>query len=157
MDFVALKQEIVSKVAPADLMRYYGIEGSRLKYKCPFHNDRNPSMTIKDDLIRCWSCMGKSINVIDFVMNYENINFVEAIKKLCDIGNIQYENNNKSVKKINYKRLIKDLDKEITILHNFKKSDMVDIKALELDIKELEAKKDGYVELLGRSEENWDF
>lgn len=157
MDFVALKQEIISRVAPTDLMNYYGIEGSRFKYKCPFHNDRNPSMTVNNVLIRCWSCMGKSINVVDFVMMYENLQFTEAIKKLCDIGNIQYEDSNKSVKKINYKRLIKDLDKEINILHNFKKSDMVDIKALDLDIKELEAKKDAYVELLGRSDENWDF
>ena len=157
MDIRELKQEIITRVKPKDILSHYGIQDNRGKYLCPFHKDTNPSMTTNDILIRCWSCMGESINVIDFVMRYEGLSFVDVIKVLADMAGLEMDNKPIKKKKPNYYQMIKDLDIEINQLYNFKKSGMVDTKAIEMEIKELTGKKDAYVELLGRSEENWDF
>lgn len=56
---------------------------------CPFHDDHSPSMSVSKDkqIYTCFSC-GATGNVFKFVMDYENISFVEAIKKIADIGGI---------------------------------------------------------------------
>ena len=148
---------ILEAIKPRDILEYYGVEEKRGRFLCPFHKDTNPSMTIKGDLIRCWSCMGESINVIDFVMRYEGLGFVDAIKVLANIAGLEMDNKLTKKKKPNYYRMIKDIDNELNQLYNFKRSGMVDTKAIEMEIKELAGKKDAYVELLGRSDENWDF
>lgn len=157
MDIRELKQEIITKVKPRDMLNYYAIQENKGKYLCPFHNDKNPSMTTNEILIRCWSCMGESLNVIDFVMRYEGLGFVDAIKVLADIAGIEMDDKPIKKKKPNYYKMIKDIDNELNQLYNFKGSGMVDTKAIEMEIKELTGKKDAYVELLGRCEENWDF
>ena len=52
---------------------------------CPFHDDHSPSMSVSREkqIYRCFTC-GASGNVLTFVMNYENIGFVDALKKLGD-------------------------------------------------------------------------
>ncbi len=75
---------------------YFGI--------CPFHDDNNPSMSVNRDkkIYKCFSC-GATGTVFKFIMDYENISFIEAVKKIADmsdininIGNIpKTKNNNK--------------------------------------------------------------
>ena len=50
---------------------------------CPFHNDHSPSMSVSPEkqIYRCFTC-GASGNVISFVKDYENLSFVDAVKKL---------------------------------------------------------------------------
>ncbi len=57
---------------------------------CPFHDDHSPSMSVSKDkqIYTCFSC-GATGNVFKFVMDYENISFLEAIKKIADIGGIK--------------------------------------------------------------------
>ena len=52
---------------------------------CPFHDDHSPSMSVSKEkqIYRCFSC-GAGGNVFKFVMDYENINFLEAVKLLAD-------------------------------------------------------------------------
>ena len=47
---------------------------------CPFHNDKNPSLhfDLKKNRYKCFAC-GASGNVIDLVMRYNNMEFMEAI------------------------------------------------------------------------------
>ena len=56
---------------------------------CPFHNDSNPSMSVAKDkqIYKCFSC-GAAGNVFDFIQNYENISFIETLKKCADMANI---------------------------------------------------------------------
>ncbi len=56
---------------------YFGI--------CPFHDDHNPSMSVSKEkqLFKCFVC-GKGGNVFTFVKDYENISFIEAVKKVAD-------------------------------------------------------------------------
>lgn len=50
--------------------------------RCPFHEDHTPSMSLKNNRVRCWSCMDKSIDPIAFVMMKEGINFIQAVRRL---------------------------------------------------------------------------
>ena len=47
---------------------------------CPFHNDKHPSLhfDLKKNRYKCFAC-GASGNVIDLVMRYNNMGFMEAI------------------------------------------------------------------------------
>lgn len=59
---------------------------------CPFHPDKNPSMTISPEkqLYHCFSCKAGG-NVISFVMDYEKISFIEAVEKLAERAGIKIE------------------------------------------------------------------
>ena len=52
---------------------------------CPFHDDSNPSMSVSRDkqIYTCFSCHATG-NVYTFLMNYEHIDFKEALKYLGD-------------------------------------------------------------------------
>lgn len=51
---------------------------------CPFHDDTNPSMSVSSDkqIYKCFSC-GASGNVFNFVMDYEKVDFKEAVSILA--------------------------------------------------------------------------
>lgn len=52
---------------------------------CPFHDDSNPSMCVSREkqIYTCFSCHATG-NVYNFLMNYEHIDFKEALKYLGD-------------------------------------------------------------------------
>lgn len=51
---------------------------------CPFHNEKTPSFSIKQDgqFFKCFGC-GESGNVISLVMKMENVDFITAVEMLC--------------------------------------------------------------------------
>ena len=51
---------------------------------CPFHNEKTPSFSIKQDgqFFKCFGC-GESGNVITLVMKCENVDFLSAVEILC--------------------------------------------------------------------------
>ena len=66
---------------------------------CPFHDDHSPSMSISKDrqIYKCFSC-GAGGNVFTFVKNYENISFIEAVKKMALKAGIFLDINTKEKK-----------------------------------------------------------
>ena len=46
---------------------------------CPFHNDKNPSMSVSPErqIYTCFSC-GATGNVFNFIMDYENVSFLSC-------------------------------------------------------------------------------
>ena len=62
---------------------------------CPFHDDHSPSMSVSKDkqIYTCWSC-GATGNVFKFVMDYENISFIDAVKIIADKAGISVSLNN---------------------------------------------------------------
>jgi len=52
---------------------------------CPFHDDKNPSLSISPDkqIFKCFVC-GTGGSAITFVQNYEKISFPQAVKKVAD-------------------------------------------------------------------------
>jgi len=57
------------------------IEVKRSMALCPFHDDRNPSMGIKNNHYHCFAC-GEKGDVISFVMKRDSLSFNEAVKWL---------------------------------------------------------------------------
>ena len=57
------------------------IEVKNKKALCPFHDDHKPSMGIKNNRYRCFSC-GASGSAIDLVQKIKGMQFVEAVKFL---------------------------------------------------------------------------
>ncbi len=64
--------------------------GAVWKANCPFHNERTPSFTVNPQrqIYKCFGC-GVGGSVIRFVMNYENLDFVAAARKLAERAGIQ--------------------------------------------------------------------
>ncbi len=71
---------------------------------CPFHDDHTPSMSVSKEkqIYTCFVCH-ETGNVFNFIMKYENISFMEAVKKIADIShiNIDVNINTKQVRKDN--------------------------------------------------------
>jgi DNA primase len=59
--------------------------GDRYRGLCPFHREDTPSFNISADkqLYHCFGC-GAGGNVITFIMNIENLSFIDAVKMLAD-------------------------------------------------------------------------
>lgn len=71
--------EVISSYIPLTKKgrNYFGL--------CPFHDDHSPSMSVSPEkgIYTCFVCGAKG-NVISFVMDYEKLNYVEALKVLGD-------------------------------------------------------------------------
>src|SRR5947207_81605 len=53
---------------------------------CPFHNERSPSFTVSDEkgFYHCFGC-GAHGDIFDFVMNKQNMPFMEAVELLAHL------------------------------------------------------------------------
>ena len=93
--------DVISKYVPlvARGKNYFGV--------CPFHDDHSPSMSVSKDkqIYKCFSC-GATGNVFNFVMDYENVSFPEALKILSDITGI-------SIMGVNVKSGHKEVNKSL--------------------------------------------
>ena len=63
--------------------------GSNFKCNCPFHNEKSPSFNINPvgQYYYCFGCQ-ESGNAISFLINYENLPFIEAVQKLAQRAGI---------------------------------------------------------------------
>ena len=59
---------------------------------CPFHDDKNPSFHVNDDIgvFHCFGC-GAGGDIIGFVMRHENLPFKEAVRELANRAGIKIE------------------------------------------------------------------
>ena len=71
--------ELVNKVVPLKKT------GKNFQACCPFHNEKTPSFNVnpQKQFFKCFGC-GASGTAIGFVMQYEGLNFPEAVKRLAD-------------------------------------------------------------------------
>ena len=63
--------------------------GAQYMGLCPFHNEKTPSFSVSPSkqMYYCFGC-GAGGNVITFIMQYENLTFIEALKFLAERSNI---------------------------------------------------------------------
>ncbi|SJN55669.1 DNA primase [Vibrio ruber DSM 16370] len=61
-------------------------KGKNYSACCPFHNEKTPSFSVSQDkqFYHCFGC-GVHGNAIDFMMEYERLEFVEAIEELAGL------------------------------------------------------------------------
>ena len=59
---------------------------------CPFHNEKTPSFTVSDEkqIFHCFGC-GAGGDGITFIMQRENLDFMDAVRFLADKYNIPWE------------------------------------------------------------------
>ncbi len=59
--------------------------GRNYMASCPFHDDRTPSFSVAPDkqIFHCFGC-GIGGNVFSFIMEYEKVSFIEAVRMLAD-------------------------------------------------------------------------
>ena len=109
-------QEAITQVkAAVDLAEYIQSAGVALDSKgatqfkglCPFHADSNPSFTVDTHFQRykCWAC-DASGDVLTFVQRYENLEFMEALRKLADANGIELDKSGDD-ERIDYRSLRK--------------------------------------------------
>ncbi|VFP86874.1 DNA primase [Candidatus Erwinia haradaeae] len=60
-------------------------QGKNYRTHCPFHQEKSPSFTVNRErqFYHCFGC-GAHGNVIDFLMKYDHLEFIESIKALAD-------------------------------------------------------------------------
>ena len=70
-----------------------GLQVTRHKCLCPFHDDHHASLSFKvsKNTCRCFVCMTQSIGPIDLVMRHLNLDFKAACRWLADENNIILE------------------------------------------------------------------
>ncbi len=78
--------DVISKYMPLQHKgsNYWGV--------CPFHSDTNPSLCVSPDkqIYTCFVCH-KTGNAYNFIMDYENVSFMEAVKKVASMANIDVD------------------------------------------------------------------
>ena len=79
---------ILDQVNIVDVLQHYihiDKAGRNHKALCPFHNEKSPSFIISEDrqLFHCFGC-GVAGNAINFVMQYENLDYIDAVELLAD-------------------------------------------------------------------------
>ena len=107
-------EEIVSiqrKADIVDIIRDYvplTQKGKNYFGVCPFHDDHNPSMSVSSDkqMYKCFVC-GNAGNVFNFIMEYEKVSFMEAVKIVAAKQGITIDikNDKKNTINTSYKRL----------------------------------------------------
>ena len=72
--------------------------GSSYKCVCPFHDDKNPSMSINQNkqMYHCFACKAGG-DAVKFVMDYEKLTYPEAIEKIAQISNFSLEYTNDKI------------------------------------------------------------
>ena len=88
-EFIATLKEKINIIDVAG--NYVSLErrGNSYWACCPFHHEKTPSFAINepDQFYHCFGC-GESGDVIRFVQNLENVEFMEAVKLLADRANL---------------------------------------------------------------------
>jgi len=64
---------------------------------CPFHNEKTPSFKVSQSrgIYKCFGC-GKTGDAIQFLTDYKNINYIQAIKYLSEKSNTPIEEETKT-------------------------------------------------------------
>lgn len=102
-------EEVRSKNDIVDVVSQYvklTRKGSSYFGLCPFHNEKTPSFSVSPgkQMYYCFGC-GAGGNVFNFIMEYENFTFGEALKHLADRAGVE-------LPKIEYSREVREKAQE---------------------------------------------
>ncbi len=86
-------EQVLSATDIVDLINSYvplKRAGAQFRANCPFHNEKSPSFYVNParQSFHCFGC-GKGGDAISFIRDYENLPFMEAVRKLADRSGVQ--------------------------------------------------------------------
>lgn len=89
----SFKQDLLNRVDIVDVIeRYVPLKktGSNFSACCPFHTEKTPSFTVSPtkQFYHCFGC-GANGNAISFVMEYQGLGYVEAVRDLAESVGMQ--------------------------------------------------------------------
>lgn len=85
--------DLLARIDIVDLIESYvplRKAGKDFQALCPFHDEKTPSFTISRDkqFYHCFGCSAHG-SAIGFLMNYRNLEFVEAVEELAGIAGVE--------------------------------------------------------------------
>lgn len=86
------------------------------KALCPFHTEKTPSFTFRKNLWHCFGC-GDGGDTIKFIQKYKGLDFINAVKTICEFAGLPYDgtikrNHKKDAIRENKKQLLNILKEE---------------------------------------------
>ena len=86
-------------------------KGADYKACCPFHNEKTPSfsVSVSKGLYKCFGC-GKSGNAVTFLMDHENMTYLEALKYLANKYHIEVVEKEETAEEMQALRLLTRLN-----------------------------------------------
>lgn len=114
--------ELKTSVNIADLISQYvalSRNGKNYLGLCPFHSEKTPSFNVNAEkgFYHCFGC-GKSGDAIEFLKEYKQIGFVDAVKELADFAGIQIDFGEKSEDKQNPNAPLYEINNQAARLYN---------------------------------------
>ena len=95
--------------------------GRNLNGLCPFHNEKTPSFTVYTDTssFYCFGC-GAGGDVFGFIRKIENLDYVEAVKKLADRAGVTIPEGDYDDSYLKLKNKVYEINKEAArFFHNY--------------------------------------
>ena len=91
--------------------------GTNFRALCPFHREKTPSFNVNPhhQIFKCFGC-GKGGDVFTFVREYENLEFMDAVRRLAERANIplEFEDNPAARQQKHIKEVLWNIHEQIT-------------------------------------------
>ncbi len=102
--------------------------GSSLQGLCPFHNEKTPSFNVSPakGIYKCFGC-GKAGNVVNFVMEYEHLDYIHALKFLAEKYRIDWPEREISGEELAAEKQRSSDKESLQIVNNFAENYFADI------------------------------
>ena len=99
-----MSQELINEIREkSDIVEFIGKyisltkKGKNYFGLCPFHADTNPSLSVSREkqIYKCFVC-GEAGNIFNFLMKYENVDFLDAVAIVAESIGIEFKKNKKN-------------------------------------------------------------
>ena len=107
--------EIAASIDIIDIISQYTNlrkAGKNFMGRCPFHEERTPSFSVSQEkgVYHCFGC-GKSGNVFNFIMDIDNVTFIDAVRTLAERAGIQLQFDEEDYEDRNQIELLYEINK----------------------------------------------
>ncbi len=104
------KNDVESVLSPYIVLKR---RGSNLVGLCPFHNEKTPSFTVypENGSYYCFGC-GKGGDIITFTMQIENLDYIDAVRKLAERAGLKMPENDADNKEEKLRSDIYEVNRE---------------------------------------------
>ena len=114
--------DLKSKVNIADLIsQYVALSRTGKNYigLCPFHGEKTPSFNVNAEkgFYHCFGC-GRSGDAIEFLKEYNQVGFIDAVKELANFAGVTLDISNDSEEKNNPNAPLYEINNQAARLYN---------------------------------------